>query len=161
MALEIERKFLVKEFPKDLELIHEVDIWQGYISLSPEVRIHKAYDRVNGKVNYRLTVKGDGTLSRTEIKTTIDESFFEESLNLMQGGLIYKDYRSYRYKDYVLEVCNVDPETSHGFYYAEVEFESEEEANSFEKPGFLGKEVTDDDSYKMKNYWKQTRNTKK
>ena len=161
MTLEIERKFLVKEFPMDLELIHEVDIWQGYVSLEPEVRIHKAYDKGNGKVNYRLTLKGDGTLSRTEIKTTIDENFFEESLDLMKGELIYKDYRSYRYKDYVLEVCHVDPGSLDAFYYAEIEFPSEEEARAFEKPDFLGDEVTDDASYKMKNYWKRTRNMSK
>lgn len=161
MALEIERKFLIEQFPTELELLHEVDIWQGYVSLEPEVRLHKAVDRSTGKENYRLTLKGNGALSRTEIKTTIDEAFFSESLSLMQGELIYKDYRSYQYQEYVLEVCHVDPDTEHAFYYAEIEFTSEEAAKAFQKPEFLGEEVTDVDAYKMKNYWKQTRNMSK
>lgn len=157
MALEIERKFLMKEFPSDLELIHEVDIWQGYVSIEPEVRMHRAKDRNSGKEDYRLTLKGDGVLSRTEIKTDVDEAFYKEALSLMQGEMIYKDYRSYRLGDYVLEVCLVDKGTPCEFLYGEIEFESEEEANNFVKPDFLGEEVTCDDAYKMKNYWKRTR----
>ena len=155
MALEIERKFLIKEFPTDLELIREVDIWQGYVSVEPEVRIHRAKDRGTGVENFRLTLKGEGTLTRTEIKTDIDEAFYQEALGLMSGEVIYKDYRSYRLGDYVLEVCHVDPGMPLEFMYAEIEFQSEEEAESFQSPDFLGEEVTDNDYYKMKNYWKR------
>jgi CYTH domain-containing protein len=157
MALEIERKFLMKEFPSDLEVIREVDIWQGYVSIDPEVRIHKAKDRKSGVENFRLTLKGDGTLTRTEIKTDIDGAFYQESLGLIAGEVIYKDYRSYRLGDDILEVCHVDPGKASEFLYAEIEFKSEEEANAFIKPDFLGEDVTDNDYYKMKNYWKRTR----
>ena len=51
----------------------------------------------------------------------------------------------------------MDPGSESEFIYAEIEFESEEAANEFLKPDFLGEEVTNDDSYKMKNYWKRTR----
>ena len=73
MALEIERKFRMKGFPEHLKCLRQVDIEQGYVSVEPEIRIHKAVDRNTGKTNYRLTVKGNGTLSRTEIKTGIEE----------------------------------------------------------------------------------------
>ncbi len=157
MALEIERKFLMKEFPADLELLREVDIWQGYISIEPEVRIHRAKYRDADKEDFRLTLKGDGTLSRAEVKTDVDKEFYQEVRGLMAGEMIYKDYRSYRLGDYVLEVCHVDPGLPSEFIYGEIEFESEEEACAFVKPAFLGEEVTDDDAYKMKNYWKRTR----
>lgn len=157
MALEIERKFLMKEFPEDLELLREVDIWQGYVSTEPEVRIHRAKDRHTGVENFRLTLKGDGNLTRTEIKTNIDGEFYKEALTLMGGEMIYKEYRSYRLGDDILEVCHVDPGMPWEFVYGEIEFESEEAARSFVKPDFLGEEVTEDDTYKMKNYWRRTR----
>ena len=157
MSLEIERKFLMKEFPVDLELIREVDIWQGYVSIEPEVRIHRAKDKDTGKEDFRLTLKGDGSLTRTEIKTDVDEKFYQEALGLMMGEVIYKDYRSYRLGEHVLEVCHVDPGTPWEFMYAEIEFHLEEEAHGFVKPDFLGEEVTDVDAYKMKNYWRRTR----
>ena len=37
--------------------------------------------------------------------------------------------------------------------FAEVEFESEDEANSFIPLSFMLEEVTYDKQYKMKNYW--------
>ena len=157
MALEIERKFLMNNFPEKLELLRQVDIWQGYISIDPEVRIHKAKDRTTGVENFRLTLKGDGTLTRTEIKTDVDEKFYREACGLMQGEVIYKDYRSYRLGEYILEVCHVDPGTETEFFYGEIEFASEEEAEAFQKTDFLGEEVTDQDNYKMKNYWRKTR----
>ena len=157
MALEIERKFLLKEFPSGLELIREVDIWQGYVSIEPEVRIHRAKDRNTGVENFRLTLKGNGTLTRREIKTDIDGDFYRESLGLMSGEVIYKDYRSYRLGDSILEVCHVDPGRASGFIYAEIEFASEEAAKGFVKPDFLCEEVTNDNYYKMKNYWRRTR----
>lgn len=157
MALEIERKFIMDKFPEHLPMLCKVDIWQGYISVDPEVRIHKAKDLATGIENYRLTLKGDGTLTRTEIKTDISKEFYEESLSLMAGEVVYKDYRSYDLEGYVLEVCHVDPGKPSEFFYGEIEFPTEEDASEFVKPKFLGEEVTDSDYYKMKQYWKRSR----
>ena len=152
MALEIERKFRMNGFPEHLKCLRQVDIEQGYISVEPEIRIHKAVDR-----NYRLTVKGNGTLSRTEIKTGIEEQFYQDAVEFVGHPMICKDYRSYDLDGYILEVCCVDAGTEHEFYYGEIEFESEAAAEAFVPEDFLGTEVTDDDAYKMKNYWRRTR----
>lgn len=60
------------------------------------------------------------------------------------------------WKDISLRCC-VDAGTEHEFYYGEIEFESEAAAEAFVPGDFLGTEVTDDDAYKMKNYWSRTR----
>lgn len=157
MALEIERKFRMNGFPEHLKCLRQVDIEQGYISVEPEIRIHKAVDRSTGKTNYRLTVKGNGTLSRTEIKTGIEEQFYQEVVEFVGYPMICKDYRCYELEGHILEVCCVDAGTEHEFYYGEIEFESEAAAEAFVPGEFLGTEVTDDDTYKMKNYWSRTR----
>jgi len=38
--MEIERKFMIREFPK-LQCIREALVWQSYISIDPEIRIRK------------------------------------------------------------------------------------------------------------------------
>lgn len=170
MALEIERKFIMEGFPENLKCLREVTIEQGYVSVEPEVRIHTATDRNTGVTNYRLTMKGEGDLTRTEIKTSIDGDFYREAVELLGVPMIQKDYRSYELpvtmgsKDetlpsstLILEVCLVDPGTAHEFYYGEIEFESEKDAMHFTKISCLGKEVTNDPAYKMKNYWTRTR----
>lgn len=179
MSLEIERKFIMEGFPEDLKCLREVTIEQGYVSVMPEVRIHTATDQHTGVTNYRLTMKGEGNLTRTEIKTSIDGDFYREAVELLGVPMIQKDYRSYELpetmddKSYgrqvigsnsktsshalILEVCLVDPGTEHEFYYGEIEFETEEDAMHFTRIPCLGKEVTNDPAYKMKNYWIKTR----
>ena len=157
MAQEIERKFWMKGFPKHLTCLRQADIWQGYISVEPEIRIHKAVDHTTEKTDYRLTVKGNGTLSRTEINTDVEKQFYEETTAFLGHPMIQKDYRAYVYDGYVLEVCLVDAGTQWEFCYGEIEFENEEEAHAFSPEPWLGTEITDDPSFKMKNYWKRTR----
>ena len=54
-----------------------------------------------------------------------------------------------------IEMSKVD----NNWYYAEVEFKTEEDANNFEFPfpSLVLKEVTYDTAFKMKNYWKSSR----
>ena len=54
-------------------------------------------------------------------------------------------------------LCVLDEGTDHSFIYGEIEFKSEEDAKKFEAPVWFGKEVTYDEYYKMRNYWKRCR----
>ena len=140
-----------------LELVREVEIEQGYLSIEPEVRLHGARDIRSGKENFRLTLKGDGTLSRNELITDVTREFYHEAKNMLPGKMIEKLYHKYQFGNWILEVCHVDAGTKDEFYYGEIEFATEEEAKAFEPPAFLSMEVTYDESCKMKNYWKRTR----
>ena len=92
-----------------------------------------------------------------EIKNSLEKEFYEEAVKLVKNPMIQKEYRAYEIGEYILEVCLVDPGTENEFYYGEVEFPSEKEANEFEPIPCLGKEVTLNANYKMKNYWLRTR----
>lgn len=166
--LEIERKFIMQGFPEEilsaeeyrvlgLKMLREVDIEQGYISIEPEVRLHGARDTFTQEENFRLTLKGDGDLARTELITDVSHEFFQDAKQMLSGAMIKKLYRKYQYGELLLEVCHVDAGTENEFYYGEIEFHSEEDAKVFAAPEWLGEEVTYDDAYKMKNYWKRTR----
>ena len=73
---------------------------------------------------------------------------------MIDRPLIQKNYFIFHLptdkKDYALEFSMVDRDTPKEFMYAEIEFESEEEALSFVPPSFLGPEITYDSFYKMK-----------
>jgi len=66
--IEIERKFLVKEMPDNLDNYDMVDMTQGYLNTNPVVRIRKEND------DYVLTYKGSGLLSRSEYNLPLNES---------------------------------------------------------------------------------------
>ena len=155
--LEIERKFLMDGFPIGLELISEVEVEQGYIGFEPELRIRKAVDKYTGKEEFWLTLKGEGDLTRHEVETEISSDFYYDTADFLGVRMIQKEYRKYRLGPWKLEVSLVDPGTDWEFYYAEIEFPTEQDAKDFVVPSYFGREITFNEDYKMKNYWKRTR----
>lgn len=159
--MEIERRFLVSGFPKQ-EPIRKAWVEQGYLCTGEiEARIRKMVKEEH--TTYKLAFKSDGTLSRKEVEIEIDKAQYEALLSMLVGEMIKKDYRVYALGKYQLEVCEVDPETEGHYYYAEIEFESEEEALAYDAAciPYVLEEVTYDKSYNMKNYWQVTRVEKK
>lgn len=157
--MEIERKFLLEKFPP-IPTYEEYEVTQGYISIDPEVRIRKKVTltgQFKGHVDCKLAVKGDGLLEREEIETVISEEVFERLKNFIGKPMIQKIYRRYQLDDKVLECSAVDLSLSSAFIYAEVEFESKQDAQAFQWPFQDGVEVTYDQDFKMKRYWERTR----
>lgn len=149
--MEIERKWLLKELPKEFKELSHLQIEQIYISTDPEIRLRK---NINAIKPYKLTVKGEGLLSREEIETHVTQAFYEEIERFIGKPAIKKDFYIYNCEGYKLEVSIVD---GGKFIYAEVEFDSEEQANNYVLPILDAVEVTENPEYKMKNYWTNTR----
>jgi CYTH domain-containing protein len=100
-----------------------------------------------------LTIKGPGQLSREEVNIPIDIKKFVTLQKLVPGTFISREYQEFTDGTYLYSCSHVDGQEPNGFWYCEVEFESEEAANAFVPPAWLGEEVTYQDEYKMKNYW--------
>lgn len=155
--MEIERKFLIKHLP-NLPTVRNSIVYQGYVSIDPEVRIRAEYTYVGKELvsNFWLTIKGNGTLSRTEIETPISPQYFNDVVEFIGYPLIKKECAFYDVDEHELCIAIVDPDTPDQFMYGEVEFDSEEKATNYTYP-FEAEDITYDKSYKMKNYWKRTR----
>ena len=165
--MEIERQWL---FDIDKVPMHSCfgykDMEQSYLSLEPEVRLRKETSKLISELvlksdpTYWITIKGNGDLSREEINKEITKEEYEA---LKRIGSITEDkvIRKIHWETYIgkykLELNIVDKGTENEFCYGEIEFSSEEEALAFEPLDYFGEEVTYDNSYKMKNYWKRTR----
>lgn len=148
--MEIERKFLMDKAPNlpvtDYGLVH-----QGYLSFNPEIRIRRF--KKDNKFGYKLTIKGNGGLSREEIQFTLKEYEFYTLAGLINHNFVIKDFTEYQLPTgEKLEFSNVD---MGAFCYAEIEFPTVEAAQAFNPPSFFGKEVTEDQYYKMKNYYQR------
>lgn len=150
--MEIERKFLIDGFP-NLPMLSRGMVEQGYLSTRPVVRIRKT-EREEG-TSYMLCVKGEGSIARTEVELPLSAEQYRELQSLLSRPMIQKDYRVYALPGGLrLECSLVDGESPHGFFYAEVEFETMEQALSFQPPDFLGREVTEE-NYSMNLYWER------
>lgn len=142
MALEIERKFLVKgDFMPDV--ISSSRIVQGYLASSPTASVRI---RIYGEKGY-MTVKGrmsESGMSRFEWEKEIPADEALSLLRLCAGGVIDKVRHIVPFAGHNFEV-DVFGGANEGLVLAEVELSSEDEA--FEKPSWLGQEVTGDMRY--------------
>ena len=142
MAQEIERKFLVKGDFQPF-VIKSTRIIQGYLSSIPERTVRA---RLKGDKGF-LTIKGIGSesgASRFEWETEISKEDAENLLKICEPGVIDKTRHIVEVGNHSYEVDEFYGEND-GLTVAEIELNSENE--KFEKPDWLGKEVTGDVKY--------------
>lgn len=143
MAIEIERKFLTQS--DAWRSASAVYFCQGYLNRSKErtVRI-----RVAGEQGY-LTIKGASTgASRAEFEYDIPLADAKQLLELCDGPLIEKYRRKITYAGMLWEVDEFLG-ANQGLVIAEIELTSEDQL--FEKPEWLGEDVTHDQRYYNSN----------
>lgn len=142
MGQEIERKFLVRGEYKS-QAYASSRIVQGYICSARERTVRV---RIRDTKGY-LTIKGASDaagMSRYEWEREIPLAEAEELMKLCEPGVIDKTRYLVRSGRHVFEVDEFYGDNQ-GLVVAEVELASETEP--FEKPAFIGREVTGDVRY--------------
>ncbi len=142
--MEIERKFLVKELPADLESYTHHAIEQGYLCTDPTVRIRKRGDK------YTLTYKGRGLMEREEYNLPLNEEAYLHLREKTDGHLIKKVRYLIPLEDGLTAELDIF-EYPKDLVIAEVEFKSREQADAFKPPVWFGADVTDDRKYHNSN----------
>ncbi|PWH84041.1 adenylate cyclase [Algibacter marinivivus] len=153
--IEIERKFLVNSMSFKTAAFKETRIIQGYLNSNKQRAVRV---RFKGDVGY-LTIKGKSSkngLSRFEWEKEIPKSEAENLLKLCESGVIDKMRYEVKVGKHIFEVDEFFGDNE-GLFIAEVELKSENEA--FEKPEWLGKEVSGQIKYYNSQLSKQPYNT--
>lgn len=141
--IEIERKFLVASNAFKSDALRQNQIAQGYLSTHTERTVRV---RIKGEKGY-LTIKGESNetgLSRFEWEKEISVEEAKQLLLLCEKGVIEKIRYEIQVGEHLFEVDEFLGENK-GLVIAEVELQSESEI--FEKPSWLGIEVTQDHRY--------------
>lgn len=139
MGLEIERKFLVSgAFPQDGAARPLV---QGYIAREGGRTVRVRYDGQD----YKLTIKGATRgLARREFEWTIHAEEGEVLLNSLCDRRVEKVRHKIAQDDLTWEI-DVFSGANDGLIVAEIELPAED--HPFDKPGWLGREVTRDQRF--------------
>ncbi len=143
MAVEIERKFLVKNNDFKKESVKEIRITQRYLSFIPERTVRV---RIKGDKGF-ITIKGIGSnsgASRFEWEKEISVKDAFELFKICEEGIIDKTRYNVKSDKHTFEVDEFYGDNA-GLIVAEVELSAEDE--KFEKPDWLGNEVTGDVRY--------------
>jgi adenylate cyclase len=141
--IEIERKFLVKSNDFKQQAFIQNKIAQGYLSSVPERTVRV---RIKGEKGF-ITIKGisqQSGMSRFEWENEIPLEEALELLKLCEKGKIEKTRYEIKLGNHIYEVDEFYGENE-GLLVAEIELNSENE--TFEKPDWLGDEVTNDERY--------------
>ena len=140
--IEIERKYLVCSDAYQKEATSMTFIAQGFLSTEPERTVRV---RVKGERGF-LTIKGlsnESGTTREEWEYEIPKIEAEQLLNLCPM-VLEKNRFELRVGKHCFEVDQFLG-VNKGLVLAEIELESEDE--NFEKPNWLGREVTGDTRY--------------
>lgn len=153
--MEIERKYLVRELPANLDSYPHVEIEQGYLCTSPTLRIRKAGDA------YILTVKEKVTIESSALHNGEEEfSLSADKYELMKAKCDGRMVSKTRYRIdlrrsegdgmYSNLVAELDIFHGHneGLRLVEVEFPDTATADSFVKPDWFGEDVSKDKRYR-------------
>ena len=138
--MEIERKFLIKHLPENLDSYAFHIIEQAYLTTNPVIRVRKEDD------SYYITYKGSGKMVREEYNLPLTEEAYLTLKSKADGNVIGKKRVLIPYKSYTIELDIFDAPFA-PLIVAEVEFPTVEEANAFQGPDWFGEDVTEDTAY--------------
>lgn len=153
--MEIERKFLLKKVPKNLNHYPFHLIEQAYLCTNPVIRIRKEDDL------YYMTIKGSGLMAHDEHNFSITQEAYEHLLKKADGNIISKK----RYliplpaeeinssclsllagTELTIELDAFAPPFS-PLLLAEIEFPTIESANAFKMLPWFSEDVTANSQY--------------
>ena len=139
--MEIERKFLIKSLPHNLDSFPFHQIEQGYLCTEPVVRIRRQDEE------YYLTSKSKGLMVREEYNLPLTREAYCHLRSKTDGILISKKrYLIPLPPGYTIEL-DIFAGKLAPLILAEVEFATEEEANNFLPPEWFGEDVTYSNKY--------------
>ena len=134
--MEIERKFLPRFLPENLDHYPHKEFEQAYLCTKPVVRVRREGDA------YVLTYKGSGAMVRPEENLPLNARAYEHLKAKADGNIITKT----RYFIPISETLTAELDLFHGrlegMQLVEVEFPDETSALTFEKPDWFGEDVT-------------------
>lgn len=146
MATETERKFLVRGEFMD-KAVKAINITQAYISVDPRKTIRIRFSDDEAYLTIKSPAK-TGSLGRGEWEYGIPVEDAKDLLALCLPGRVIKTRYHVPSGEHTFEV-DVFHEKNEGLVIAELELSSDDE--KFEKPEWLGEEVTGDSRYYNSN----------
>lgn len=133
--MEIERKFLIKRLPEDLDSYPYHLIEQAYLCTEPVIRVRKEDN------NYYMTYKSGGSMVREEYNLPLNKEAYESLKAKADGNLIGKKRVLIPYGAHTIELDLFEAPFA-PLILAEVEFSSVEEADAFIPPDWFSEDVT-------------------
>ena len=146
--MEIEKKFLVKEIPFELDKLEKEEIEQGYLCIKPTVRIRKSNNEYF--LNYKWknkNIEDINAIHNIEYEMPLTKENYEHLLSKVDDYMIIKTRYIVPLEDGHTVELDVFKGNLEGLMFAEIEFKDDNDVSSFIMPEWLGKDITTDKFY--------------
>lgn len=144
--MEIERKYLVAALPDNIDSYPHVEIEQGYLCTSPTVRIRRMGDAHILTIKEKVHSESSAIVNREE-EFSLSASAFDRLKGKCEGRMVVKTRYRIPLDNYTAEL-----DLFHGYHegmrLVEVEFPSEQVADTFIPPKWFGKDVSGNPRYR-------------
>lgn len=154
--MEIERKYLVRQLPDDLDQYEHLEIEQAYLCTSPTLRIRRMGDAYILTVKQHLRTPGSSAIHNREEEFALTADSYNHLLAKCDKGRVSKTrYRinlRRQQSDGAYEGLVAELDIFHGCHLGlmlvEVEFPNTDAANAFVPPAWFGEDVSTDPRYR-------------
>ncbi len=148
--MEIERKFLIRKMPEELEQYPHHHMEQGYLCTAGCIlRIRKADDtcyltyKRHGMSSSKQTI----AITNYEVEEELPFSAYEVLKHKVDGNMVCKTRYYIPFANHTVEL-DVFEGVLQGLVVAEIEYSDEEDARTTPVPEWFGKEVSFDRRYR-------------
>lgn len=159
-SVEIERKYLVKRIPDNIESFSKLKIEQGYLCRNPVLRIrksnedyyltYKARNKCKAKsenMAKNSSISATGAIVREEVELPLSKEAYDTLKGKIEGNMVYKTRCLIPIHGGLTAELDIFDGLLKGLMLVEVEFANVEEANRFLPPAWFGKDVSGDKRY--------------
>jgi CYTH domain-containing protein len=139
--IELERTYLAKNLPKDLEVYPKKEVFDLYIPEShphPVIRLRKNGDKY--EMTKKEPVSGSDSSIQEEQTIALEKDEFDALLRV-QGRALRKIRYNYKKDGFNFDL-DVFKDRLEGLVVVDIEFEKEKDKDSFVAPDFCLKDVT-------------------
>lgn len=154
--MEIERKYLVRSLPTDIDRYEHYEIEQAYLCTSPTLRIRRMGESYILTVKERVIQNNSSAIHNREEEFALSADSYQRLLKKCDSGGVGKTRYHIdlclmtgdeAYKGLVAEV-DVFHGRHEGLMLVEVEFANTEAADAFVPPAWFGEDVSTDPCYR-------------
>lgn len=143
--MEIEKKYLVKELPKNMQHFQKKKIEQGYLCRNPIIRIRKSNE------DFILTYKSKFGITEemeqhakvcNEVELPLTEEGYFHLKNKVDGNMVYKTRYIIPLENNLRAELDIFERQLDGLVFLEVEFPNEKAVEEFKPPEWFGDDVS-------------------
>ena len=144
-GVEIEKKYKILDLPENMEQYNKIEIEQSYLNYGckPTLRIRK-YNEDEFILSYKARKKEhkDDLSVCDEVELPLSKKSYEHLKRKTDGRTIHKIRYIIPLEDGLKVEIDRFLDFFEGVCFAEIEFNSEEQANSYKIPSWLGEDIS-------------------